>query len=152
MCQAAGLRPKDKYVIGPPSQQMTRVLRVNAERPRKEIAAFFRQIAFRTVIGDEDGHGKNYSLILDAGAVRLAPLYDSLCTLLYPQLSGDMGAQIGARTNLAKVDRAALLDEAKGMSLTTAERTRASTSWLRPCARRSITLTTGSLSVGRVSG
>lgn len=121
MCQAAGIRPRDKYTIGRPSRQMTRLLRDNAEQPRHEIAALFRQIAFRALVGDEDGHGKNYSLILEDGEVRLAPLYDSLCTLIYPRLTGDMGAQIGIRTNLAKVDRAALLDEARAMTLTTAE-------------------------------
>lgn len=121
MCQASGLRPKDKYSIGRPSTRMTRLLRENADRPREEIATLFRQIAFRVVIGDEDGHGKNYSLILDDGAVRLAPLYDSLCTLAYPELSGDMGSQIGTRANLATVDRAALLDEATSMTLTTVE-------------------------------
>lgn len=121
MCQAAGLRPKDKYTIGRPSTLMTRLLRDNTDRPREQIAALFRQIAFRAVVGDEDGHGKNYSLILDDGTVRLAPLYDSLCTLIYPKLTGDMGAQIGVRANLAKVDRAALLDEAKAMTLTAAE-------------------------------
>lgn len=121
MCQAAGLLPKDKYTIGRPSKLMTRLLRDNADRPREEIAELFRQIAFRTVVGDEDGHGKNYSLILDDGAVHLAPLYDSLCTLIYPKLSGDMGAPIGICTNLADVDRAALLEEAKAMTLTTAE-------------------------------
>lgn len=121
MCQASGLRPKDKYTIGRPSTLMTRVLRDNTDRPREQIAALFRQIAFRAVVGDEDGHGKNYSLLLDDGTVRLAPLYDSLCTLIYPKLTGDMGAQIGVRTNLAKVDRAALVDEAKSMTLTTAE-------------------------------
>jgi serine/threonine-protein kinase HipA len=121
MCQATGLRPKDKYGVGRPSERMTRLLRDNAESPRIQTAALFRQIAFRVVVGDEDGHGKNYSLILDDGAVRLAPLYDSLCTLIYPSLSGVMGAQIGNRTNLATVDRPALLDEAKAMTLTTAE-------------------------------
>lgn len=121
MCQAAGLRPKDKYTIGRPSEPMMRLLRDNAESPRTQIARLFQQVAFRAIVGDEDGHGKNYSLILDDGAVRLAPLYDSQCTLIYPNLTRDMGAQIGTRTNLAKVDRAALLDEAKAMALTTAE-------------------------------
>jgi serine/threonine-protein kinase HipA len=121
MCQATGIRPKDKYRMGRPSAQMTRTLREHTENPRKEIAELFRQIAFRVIVGDEDGHGKNYSLNLDDGTVHLAPFYDSLCTLIYPRLTGDMGAQISIRTNLAKVDRAALLDEARAMALSTAE-------------------------------
>ena len=97
---------------------MTRLLQVNADSPREQIATLFRQIAFRAIVGDEDGHGKNYSLILDDGSVRLAPLYDSLCTLIYPKLAGNMGAQLGTRTSLAKVDRTALVEEATAMTLT----------------------------------
>ncbi len=63
----------------------------------------------------------NYSLLLDDGRVRLAPLYDSLCTLVYPELSGRMGTPIGAQVSLAKVDRAALLDEARAMGLPASE-------------------------------
>ncbi len=71
----------------------------------------------RAVVGDEDGHGKNYSLMLHDGVVKVAPLYDSLSTLEYSELSGTMGTKIGAQQSLATVDRQALLDEAKAMGL-----------------------------------
>jgi len=118
MCQASGIRPVDKYRIGRPSGQMARLLREFADSPRAEAARLFRQVAFRAVVGDEDGHGKNYSLLLEDGGVRVAPLYDSLCTLIYPELSGRMATPIGAQVSLAEVDRAALLDEARAMGLT----------------------------------
>jgi serine/threonine-protein kinase HipA len=121
MCQAIGLRPKDKYKIGRPSERMAKVLREFAYTPRVEIERMFRQIAFRATVGDEDGHGKNYSLLLNDGRVTLAPLYDSLCTLDYPELSGRMATPIGAQSSLANVDRAALLDEARAMGLTGSE-------------------------------
>lgn len=117
MCQAVGLRPKDKYLIGRPSERMARVLREFADSPQREITEIYKQVAFRAVVGDEDGHGKNYSLMLHDGVVKAAPLYDSLCTLEYTELSGIMDAEIGARQTLAKVDRQALLDEAKAMGL-----------------------------------
>jgi serine/threonine-protein kinase HipA len=117
MCQAVGLRPKDKYLIGRPSERMARVLREFADSPQQEIVNLYKQVAFRAVVGDEDGHGKNYSLMLHDGVVKAAPLYDSLCTLEYPELSGTMGAKIGDQQTLAKVDRQALLDEAKAMGL-----------------------------------
>ena len=47
MCQAVGLRPKDKYLIGRPSDRMVRVLREFAESPQREIMAIFRQVASR---------------------------------------------------------------------------------------------------------
>ncbi len=37
MCQAVGLRPKDKYLIGRPSERMARVLREFADFPQREI-------------------------------------------------------------------------------------------------------------------
>lgn len=121
MCQATGLRPVDKYGIGRPSERMARLLRQATDSPRAEVARLLRQIAFRAIIGDEDGHGKNYSVLLADGAVTLAPMYDSLCTLLYPELSGRMAAKVGAQVSLAKVDRAALVDEANAMGVPAAE-------------------------------
>jgi serine/threonine-protein kinase HipA len=100
---------------------MSKVLRDFANSPRIETERLFRQIAFRVIVGDGDGHGKNYSLILDDGRVTLAPLYDSLCTLDYSELSGRMGTPIGKQRSLMKVDRASLLDEARAMGLTQPE-------------------------------
>jgi len=69
------------------------------------------------LVGDEDGHGKNYSLLLNNGKVEFAPLYDSLCTLAYPELNGRMAAPIGNQSSLAKVDRTALIEEAVAMGI-----------------------------------
>ncbi|MFY2859252.1 HipA domain-containing protein [Mycobacterium sp. THU-M104] len=117
MCQAVGLRPKDKYLIGRPSERMARVLREFADSPQREMTDIYKQVVFRAIVGDEDGHGKNYSLMLHDGVVKVAPLYDSLSTLEYSELSGTMGTKIGAQQSLATVDRQALLDEAKAMGL-----------------------------------
>lgn len=117
MCQAVGLRPKDKYQIGRPSGRMAQVLREFADSPEREIANIYKQVAFRAIVGDEDGHGKNYSVMLDGGVVTTAPLYDSLCTLVYPELTGTMGTTVGVQQTLAKVDREALLSEAATMGI-----------------------------------
>lgn len=117
MCQAVGLRPVDKYAIGRPSDRMARLLREQTSDPATEILRLFRQVCFRAIVGDEDGHGKNYSLYLDAGHVTLAPLYDCLCTVVFTDLSGRMGAPLGRQQNLAKVDSAALVEEAVAMGI-----------------------------------
>lgn len=117
MCQAVGLRPSQKYDIGRPSGRMARLLRQQATRPAEELRRLLLQVAFRALVGDEDGHGKNYSVLLDGGRVTLAPLYDCLCTVVYPDLSGRMGAPIGRQPNLAGVDRAALVEEAVAMGI-----------------------------------
>lgn len=96
---------------------MARLLRQFTDSPTVEIEKLLRQLAFRVVVGDEGGHGKNYSALLNSGKVTLSPMYDSLCTLIYPELSGRMAARVGAQVSLAKVDRAALVDEAKAMGI-----------------------------------
>jgi serine/threonine-protein kinase HipA len=111
------MRAVEKYAIGRPSERMAKLLRRFAGDPIEQSRQLFRQVAFRVLIGDEDGHGKNYSLMLDDGKVRLAPLYDSLCTLIYPELSGRMAAKIDSQSKLTKVDRDALLTEARAMTL-----------------------------------
>lgn len=117
MCQAIGVRPKEKYAIGRPSGRMARVLREFAFSPAQEALVLYRHVLFRALVGDEDGHGKNYSLIHSDSGVTVAPLYDSLCTLEYSELSGTMGTQIGSQRSLSKVDRSALIDEAKAMGI-----------------------------------
>jgi serine/threonine-protein kinase HipA len=121
MCQAVGILPSQKYEIGSAGGRMARLLREFADEPRAAITALFHQLAFRAVVGDEDGHGKNYSLLLDEGHVSLAPLYDSLCTLVYPELTGTMATPIGAQRSLAKVNRQALGEEGRAMGMTEAE-------------------------------
>jgi hypothetical protein len=123
MCQAVGIRPSKKYEIGRPSERMARLVSEFTDEPRVQATALFRQLAFRAPMGDEVGHGKNYSLLIDDGTVTLSPLYDSLCTLGYPDLTGKMATKIGSQQSLTKVDRQALIAEARAMGLTEPERT-----------------------------
>jgi serine/threonine-protein kinase HipA len=51
-----------------------------------DLDEFLRAITLNVVIGNGDAHGKNFSLLHErSGALRLAPLYDLLCTLVYGQ-------------------------------------------------------------------
>ncbi|MBA3742328.1 HipA domain-containing protein [Sporichthya sp.] len=117
MCQAMGRLPASKYEIGRPSGGPARTLRVFTKDPQAEVERLFRYVAFRALVGDEDNHGKNYALLLSGRWASLAPMYDSLCTLMYPQLSGVMAAPIGAQANLLRVTSDALIDEARAMGL-----------------------------------
>ncbi|MGH9066301.1 MAG: HipA domain-containing protein, partial [Acidimicrobiales bacterium] len=119
MCQALGVRPADKYNLGRPSQRIARVLRTYSVDPAADLTGLLRQLTFRTVVGDEDGHGKNVSILLDDGRVSLAPLYDSLCTMAYPKLDGKLGGGVGRQVSLFKVDRQALVEEGQAMGLPT---------------------------------
>jgi serine/threonine-protein kinase HipA len=60
------------------------------------------QSIFNFLIGNHDAHGKNFSLlyrkpdaVTSPGKIRLAPLYDLICTPVYPNLSKKMAMKIG---------------------------------------------------------
>ena len=117
LCQALAVRPKDKYHIGRLSARPARLLREKSADPSADAVEMFRQLVFRALVGDEDGHGKNYGLTLTDGSVALSPIYDSMSTVAYSELSGTMGTPIGRQSNLAKVDRADLLDEGRALRI-----------------------------------
>ncbi|HEY2055426.1 MAG TPA: type II toxin-antitoxin system HipA family toxin [Solirubrobacterales bacterium] len=87
LCQALGLPPDRKYQRdgGPTPTQIARLLR-NAMSPsvaEEAVRRFADALAWNWVIGGTDAHAKNYSLLLSAGQVRLAPLYDVASALPY---------------------------------------------------------------------
>lgn len=78
MCQALGVDPANKYqseTAGPGVKDIMNVLagsgNANVDRSR-----FMRAIAFNFVVLGTDAHAKNYSILIEAGNYRLAPLYD----------------------------------------------------------------------------
>ncbi|MHB8294881.1 MAG: HipA domain-containing protein [Acidimicrobiales bacterium] len=93
MCQSLGIRPRDKYCVGRPSAGIASILGQFGSNREAELRGLLRQVAFRTIVGDEDGHGKKYAVLLVNHSATLAPLYDSLSTILYPRLTGKMGAR-----------------------------------------------------------
>jgi serine/threonine-protein kinase HipA len=55
---------------------------------------------FNLIIGNADAHGKNYSLLYQADAIVMAPLYDLLSTVAYPDLSPNLAMKIARRARL----------------------------------------------------
>lgn len=55
---------------------------------RTDVLEFVRRLAFCIVIGNEDAHLKNWSLLYDASGVRarLSPAYDLVSTMVYEKL------------------------------------------------------------------
>ena len=60
-------------------------------------------VVFNALIGNHDAHGKNFSLLYTAKGVVLAPLYDALCTAVYPALTDKMAMKIGSKYKFAEV-------------------------------------------------
>lgn len=65
------------------------------------------------LIGDEDKHAKNFSVQYPrAGPARLAPIYDAVCTLVYPELGRGMAMRIGRAWQVREVDGKAIRNQA----------------------------------------
>jgi len=96
-CQALGRPPERKYQQegGPTVRDCVGLLREWSTTPVLDILAFVDALTFNLLIGNADAHGKNYSMIYAAGARRLAPLYDLVSTIAWPELSTRLAMNIG---------------------------------------------------------
>ncbi len=89
LCQALGLAPTLRYEQhgGPSLTHIVSLLRQHSTSPDEDVADLTDALAYQWIIGAPDGHAKNFSLMLDASEVRLAPMYD-VCSVL-PYLDRD---------------------------------------------------------------
>ena len=109
--QAFGAREKYQKDGGPS-------LKDCFERSGVEGPALWDQVMFAWLTGDEDKHAKNFSIQYPGGeAPRLAPIYDAVCTLAYPELARGMAMRIGNAWQVREVDRRAIEDEARKCGL-----------------------------------
>jgi serine/threonine-protein kinase HipA len=84
-CQATGILPVKKYEEdgGPSLRRVAETLQ--ATTASDSLETLLRAVTLNVVIANGDAHGKNFSLLHDpsSGALRLAPLYDLVSTLVY---------------------------------------------------------------------
>ncbi len=85
-CQSLGVSPLRKYENegGPGAVDIVDLLLRESDDAATDVAAFLDALALNWVMGGTDAHAKNYSLLLSAGSVRLAPFYDLISILPYP--------------------------------------------------------------------
>ncbi|MEQ9436155.1 type II toxin-antitoxin system HipA family toxin [Hyphomonas sp.] len=103
-CQALGFTSARKYASdgGPIFRDLFALLRRVATRPAIEVLKLFDAAIFNLIIGNADAHGKNYSLLYN-GSTELAPLYDLLSTVAYPELSPRLSMKIAKRAALEDI-------------------------------------------------
>lgn len=96
-CQALGVPPERKYQAegGPTVRDCISLLREWSTAPVLDVPAFIAGLIFNVMIGNADAHAKNYSLLYVANERRLAPFYDLVCTLAWPELSKTPAMKIG---------------------------------------------------------
>ena len=118
-CQALGVVPEHKYEEGRRSyaDRIGQALRENSTEPIDDLISFWKYMVFNFLIGNCDAHLKNYALLRSAdwSELRLAPLYDVLCTSVYEELSTDMGMSIGGVRDMGKVTRESFAQAAEGL-------------------------------------
>lgn len=104
-CQALGVHPERKYASegGPGFRDCFALLRRVSARPAVEVLKLLDAAIFHLVVGNADAHGKNYAILYDAAGPRLAPLYDLLSTVAWPELSPRLAMRIGRRATLEEM-------------------------------------------------
>lgn len=109
-CQAHGIASEQKYQKegGPSLKQCFALLREVSSAPVIDLARLLNAVIFNYLVGNNDAHGKNFSLLYrgtetENFEVRLAPLYDVVSTIYYPELSRDMAMRIGNEYSSEKV-------------------------------------------------
>jgi serine/threonine-protein kinase HipA len=105
-CQALGIVSEHKYQSegGPSLKQCFELLRNTSSVPLVDLQSLLNAVIFNLLIGNNDAHGKNFSLIYRTdGQTRLAPLYDLVSTTAYPELSTRMAMKIGSEYEPEKV-------------------------------------------------
>jgi serine/threonine-protein kinase HipA len=105
-CQALGVVPEMKYQSegGPDLTQCFTLLRRVTRPSAPQVLNMLDYVVFNALIGNHDAHGKNFSLLYADGAVPvLAPLYDTVATAVYPQLTPKMAMKIGGKYKFSEV-------------------------------------------------
>jgi serine/threonine-protein kinase HipA len=104
-CQALGIVPEHKYAKegGPTFATSFDLLRRATTRPAVEILKLLDAAIYNALVGNADAHGKNFSLLYERGAVSLAPLYDLLCTIVYPNLDPEFAMKIAKAATIEEI-------------------------------------------------
>jgi serine/threonine-protein kinase HipA len=109
-CQALGIVSEMKYQKegGPSLKQCFALLREVSSTPVIDLSRLLDAVIFNYLVGNNDAHGKNFSLLYrgigtDDMQVSLSPLYDSLSTVYYPEISRSMAMKLGGEYSSEKV-------------------------------------------------
>lgn len=124
-CQAMGVNPErndrqGKYERfgGPSFSQVAGVLDAWADDVEAELLALLDAMTFTVAIGNADAHGKNLALLHPRpGVIKLAPLYDTVPTVVWPSLRTEAGMFVNGVKDLRSITLDDILAEATGWGL-----------------------------------
>lgn len=98
-CQALGVPPELKYQNegGPTISDGFALVRKVTSPSAPNVLRLLDYIIFNCLVGNNDAHAKNFSLLYGQNGAQLAPLYDVLSTAVYSDLSDKMAMKIGSK-------------------------------------------------------
>ncbi len=104
-CQALGIVSEHKYQNegGPGLAQAFALVRSATRPSAPHTLKLLDYVVFNALIGNHDAHGKNFSLLYTQAGAVLTPLYDALCTTVYPTLTDKMAMKIGSKYKFSEV-------------------------------------------------
>lgn len=104
-CQALGYPSSRKYQQegGPSLRECFQMIRDWSTTSVLDIRHMLDAVIFAAITGNADAHGKNHSFVYAQGTRRMAPLYDQVCTMAWPELSTTLSMKIGNASTLAEV-------------------------------------------------
>jgi len=100
-CQALGRPPAAKYehnrsgVKGPSLAEMFGLVRTHMTA--RETNRLLDTVIFNVAVGNVDAHAKNYSVLLGPGRPGLAPLYDLMSGLAWPNITQNHAQDVGGQ-------------------------------------------------------
>jgi serine/threonine-protein kinase HipA len=120
LCQALAHNPnaargRGKYqdAGGPSLREAADLLDRYAAKPQDQLDRLLAVATFTVLIGNADAHGKNLALLHPTPeTIELAPLYDTVPTVLWPKLRKRGAMSIAGQWDLGSITVENLLDEA----------------------------------------
>ncbi len=104
--QALGFPPRRKYSHHDgPTSEMCFTLGEFAVEPAIFRRDLLRAFILTFLLGNSDGHAKNFSILYASEGARLAPLYDIFCVQLYDHYRRGMALSIGGQQEYERIDR-----------------------------------------------
>ncbi|HUY42780.1 MAG TPA: HipA domain-containing protein [Acidimicrobiales bacterium] len=124
-CQSLGLDPeRDKYQrIGyrvPSYEALAKVISDHAIDPAIELRALGAAMVLTVALGNTDGHARNHSFLIEAGALSFAPIYDVAPTMAFVAAKTTALAIAGEK-QIIKMTRHRLAVEMQSWGLTKIE-------------------------------
>lgn len=108
LCKPRGRNYEGKYNAG--YEDVADVIRAYSCRPEIDLDKFFRRLIVFTLVGNCDGHLKNFSLLETDAGLRLSPLYDVVNTAYYPEHDQGLALSIDGKKELFSAVKRPLLE------------------------------------------